>query len=105
MGYYTDFSMTLEDKVEERLRAYAEEIDSYEIRELLDNRGYLNAKWYDAKEDMARFAADNPDLFFEIECSGEESDDFWKMTATKGELLISSGFIAYSHSVKYKPEA
>lgn len=105
MGYYTDFSMVLEDKVEERLRSYAESIDSYEIRELLDNGGCLTAKWYDAKDDMARFAANNPDLFFEIECAGEDGQDLWKMTATKGELLISTGFVAYNHATLYKLES
>ena len=48
--------------------------------------GYLNAKWYDDKEDWKEFSVLYPNCIFLINGQGEESEDIWEMAICDGQM-------------------
>lgn len=96
MGYYTYYTMDMDEKGER-----AKEILQYMIKEFKENdmfypfedcveewldkeittnvdlKPYDTAKWYDHEEDMAELSRTFPEVLFTLYGDGEESEDMW----------------------------
>ena len=103
MGYYTDFTICIKDDVNKallndestnaRVVTYLKSLDDDEyLKSFLDDNGEFkeneieNHKWYEHEEDMKKLSAAVPDVLFELDGEGEESDDRWKKYFLNGKM-------------------
>ena len=77
MGYYTDYNLTAHGATDEQ-RAEMNKIiiQEWGLEEWGDG-WWCNAKWYDHDKDMLRLSLLYPNILFELQGDGEESDDMW----------------------------
>lgn len=89
MGYYTNYSLTIE-KGEEGIQDQIIE----QFREENDNAGYAlseggnqgqECKWYDSDKDLAEFSKKHPTVLFKLRGEGEESGDIWELYVQNGK--------------------
>lgn len=106
MGYSTMYSLSVLNKSPEenydliaQLMKVARDLDGEEADILfaLDvDGGCMQAcKWYDFDEDMARYSTYFPDVVFELDGVGEESDDQWKAYFHDGKMQKVMATITY----------
>lgn len=78
MGYYTQFTFTLEDGPEEQYNKMTKDID--EIMGCSDTSQYesVNAKWRSYEEDMERLSKKYPEITVRVNGNGDYPDDVWQ---------------------------
>ena len=91
MGYYTNYSLTIEDRQGEVIDKYSEKYAAVYNRltdrfnEMIGTKDALDAlihdyaewKWYNYEKDMFAIALDYPDFIFTLSGRGEEPEDIW----------------------------
>ena len=97
MGYYTSYSLQIEDATEQQLQdihAYLVNDESFEAldRSVMSNRyGEADtAKWYEHDEDMGLLARQFPQCLFLLSGEGEESGDLW-IKYYRGDKMQEAG--------------
>lgn len=111
MGYYSDFNITIKDYDREKYsedvfycfvdfcRNRRDDADCYGIIASMDRYGneslYDNMKWYSCEEDMKTVSAAFPDVLFEVQVTGEETGDLWKLYAKNGKVQRADAEIIY----------
>jgi len=102
MGYYSYYELTDIQKVDKDLFGVnlidipVEEIEKIkkEMEEKID--AYFEyTKWYDYKEDIAKFSLLYPDYLFTISREGEESGDLEKDYILNGKVQSTYATIEY----------
>lgn len=104
MGYYTNYSLEVknldvdsdDDVTEESvISALRSEIDeaatAFDIYGTTEN----NCKWYNAKEDVAKFSKMYPTWLFTLSGEGEEAGDLWKCYILNGKTQDAPAQISY----------
>ena len=93
MGYYTQFTLTV-DSMGKEIDDYLQSLDNedYNLKALEpyneDSWG-MNSKWYSDTEDMCKLSAVFPDVLFTLDGSGEEVGDIWRKWFKNGSLYAS----------------
>ena len=102
MGYYTQFSITLEDGPEEQYGRMLKDID--DILGCGDMSAFeaVYAKWYRIEEDMERLSRKYPDITVRIYGDGEESDDLWQTFWHNGRQFSERVHFACYNDIKDK---
>lgn len=98
MGYYTNFSLNLSGVKagwRDRLEDEIARMDIFKDGNIED--GYFAcAKWYGVESDMLLLSARFPDVLFELEGDGEDSDDHW-LHYYKGGQAMHNGIEIVRH--------
>lgn len=116
MGYTTDYygsiklsSKDIEDKLEKFIKDNGGDWDEYfdlEGIELVDGKIIIGGYSKMYKEELEKFclfiAKIDKKSSGEIECSGEEKDDLWKIIVANGKVDIEQGYITYKDGVEFK---
>lgn len=86
MGYYTTYSLYVENLTDEQLRAVDNELaEVSEIEAWGDGWGGC-VKWYDHEDDLRRISALFPNALFTLDGEGEGSDDIWRDYYKNGKM-------------------
>ena len=78
MGYYTNFSFTLEEGPKEQYEKMLKDIDGIIGNDETSSFESVNTKWYDYDKDINQLSERYPDIAFRVYGDGEESDDLWQ---------------------------
>ena len=78
MGYYTNFSFTLEEGPKEQYEKMLKDIDGIIGNDEISSFESVNTKWYDYDKDLKQLSERYPDIAFRVYGDGEESDDLWQ---------------------------
>lgn len=78
MGYYTNFSFTLEEGPKEQYEKMLKDIDDIIGNDETSSFESVNAKWYDYDKDIKQLSERYPGIAFRVYGDGEESDDLWQ---------------------------
>lgn len=78
MGYYTNFSFTLEEGPKEQYEKMLKDIDGIIGNDETSSFESVNTKWYDYDKDIKQLSERYPDIAFRVYGDGEESDDLWQ---------------------------
>ena len=78
MGYYTTYSLTLEEGPREQFQKMLEEIDAMMGDNEMSSFESINAKWYSYEKDIKQLSLKYPDIIFRVNGDGEDSDDLWQ---------------------------
>lgn len=102
MGYYTNYSIYLEDGPEEEYVKMLKDIDG--ILGCGDMSAFeaVYAKWYGVEEDMERLSRKYPDITVRIYGDGEESDDLWQTFWHNGKQFSERVHFASYNDIKDK---
>ena len=122
MGYYTRYSMEIQDidnkgydsykiakymldKQEESDRFYAFE---YELKDFVENEDTESRtrcelslysddeyKWYDNEDDMLLLSKEFPDVLFKLHGEGEDKEDIWDKYFMNGKMQYCPAEIIY----------
>lgn len=101
MGYYTEYNVTITGagNANRAIKIAEDELKlgrhDYQVFEGGLITFYCHGKWYGWREELTAVSAKFPNLLFEIEGDGEDSDDFWKARIKNGECEIVKGKIVY----------
>jgi len=85
MGYYTDYTLTVEnadDKLEELTEMLTKEYGF----EAWGEQFWRNAKWYEHDNDMLELSREYPEVLFDLYGDGEDSDDMWHSYYKNGKM-------------------
>lgn len=98
MGYYTTFTLNLSNAKAEWYERLEDEIAKMNVFEGGSIWGgyFASSKWYDAERDMLLLSARFPDVLFELEGDGEDSDDHW-LHYYKGGRAMHNGIEVVRH--------
>ena len=77
MGYYTDYTLTVEHATPEDLENIGKTVHDEWGMESWDDGWGCNDKWYDHDEDMLVLSIRFPHIVFELHGAGENNDDLW----------------------------
>ena len=113
MGYYTAYSLEVQDATKEQLD---------DICTFLKERNVINyaldeyfecceiVKWYDHDDDMLALSERFPDLLFCLHGEGEDNTDLWNTYYRDGKMQVCRAEIVYPefdpmklHPPKKKP--
>lgn len=103
MGYYSNFSFNRLEGPEDKYNALLKDVD-----DLLNSRDdaasceSFCAKWYSCESDMRSFAAKYPNLTVQLDVSGEESDDLWRLFISNGKSHVFRAQLPDFGDVKYR---
>lgn len=114
MGYYTEYNLTVRRvKNKERFNELQNTLKSKEIIGYALYEGdydehhkeatfscYDSVKWYTHSEDMVYIAEKYPEMYFELDGSGEEFGDFWKEYYHDMDIEQCHGEIVYEQPKK-----
>ena len=78
MGYYTTYSLTLEEGPREQFQRMLEDIDAMMGDNEMSSFESINAKWYSYETDIKQLSLKYPDIIFRVNGDGEDSDDLWQ---------------------------
>ena len=78
MGYYTTFSLALEEGPREQYQRMLEDIDAIMGDNGMSSFESVNAKWYSYDTDIRELSLRYPDITFRVNGDGEDSDDLWQ---------------------------
>ena len=78
MGYYTTYSLTLEEGPREQFKKMLEDIDAMMGENEMSSFESINAKWYSYETDIKQLSLKYPDIIFRVNGDGEDSDDLWQ---------------------------
>lgn len=104
MGYYTDFTLDIQekDRFGNELSALDVDLVEQEVEKMnvfeSGNFGegwYGNAKWYDRDADMILLSKRFPDMIFFLEGDGEDSDDRWGNYYCGGKVMYNGIELVY----------
>jgi len=92
MGYYTDYNITVTgiDNANQAVKI-AKEYDLWDFDISDDGKiltSYMNAKWYDWKDESISLSKNYPRILIEISGEGESNDDIWKARIRNGECEV-----------------
>lgn len=76
MGYYTKYSLSLENDDDNSAQEYIDSLDS--IINNIYMQGVQPYKWYEYRKDMLKLSRLFPNVTFILEGKGEEDGDLWK---------------------------
>ena len=109
MGYYTWYNLTIHNQTEERKKTISEWArenigffswikpkDGEPEGTIEEDLHYESHKWYNHTNDMLMLSERFPDVFFELEGDGEESDDFWREYYYDGTSEFAMGEIVFA---------
>lgn len=102
MGYYTYYSCYVIDedsygkeKIKRAANQLAKMLGETKEVEDFDFVSWDEMKWYEHEDDMKKLSKEFPDMVFELNGSGEDSEDIWKGYFMNGESYYCSGHIEY----------
>ena len=78
MGYYTTFSLALEEGPREQYQRMLEDIDAIMGDNGMSSFESVNAKWYSYDEDIRTLSLKYPDIVFRVNGDGEDPSDLWQ---------------------------
>lgn len=86
MGYYTQHTLSVIEGNPDLIRQFRDECE--EAQYCLDENGNCNeeGKWYESDKDMKAFSLKHPEALFEMNGSGENSDDIWRQYWKNGKV-------------------
>lgn len=83
MGYYTSYSLEVENGTKEIREALTKRFGIDDSGEMGDE-----CKWYDHEEDMIGFSREFPDAIFHLRGVGENSADIWEKDFKGGRVQV-----------------
>ena len=92
MGYYTDFTLTVEGATPDDLVDTLNEVTGYVWE---DDLALYSAKWYDWAEDISKISLKYPDRMLSLEGSGEEKGDMWKAYIKNGKMQVCNAIVTF----------
>lgn len=92
MGYYTDFTLSVDSAFGEDLVNTLNEVTTYTWDEDLT---LYSVKWYDWQTDMRVISEKFPDRLFTLEGVGEEQGDQWKAYIKNGKMQICNAIVTF----------
>ena len=78
MGYYTTFSLALEEGPREQYQRMLEDIDAIMGDNGMSSFESVNAKWYSYDTDIRELSLRYPDNTFRVNGDGEDPYDLWQ---------------------------
>lgn len=78
MGYYTTFSLTLEEGPREQYEKMLEDIDAIMGDNEMSSSESTYAKWYSYRKDIKNLSLKYPNIIFRVNGDGEDSNDLWQ---------------------------
>lgn len=102
MGYYTNFTIQVSpdaaaaivedfDKFNEQF----EDITGYQLDS--DDLSLYNVKWYDHEKDMRAVSKLYPDAVWQLDGTGEESGDVWRLYFKNGKMQSANTQVVVTH--------
>lgn len=96
MGYYTHYSLTLEEGPSGQYAEMLRDIDVILGCDDLSRYEAVYDKWYGYEEDMERLSRKYPDITVRVNGDGEDSDDLWQSFWRNGRQFTERvSFAAY----------
>lgn len=94
MGYYTDYSLIVEDGFvdQEEFNQVRDSITDYPI----DFQDEQNFKWYDHEKDMKEISKSFPGVLFRLDGYGEEKEDIWQKYFKEGKMQVCRAEIKFA---------
>jgi len=95
MGYYTEYTLEIENNIEE-IESWCNENDrdGYNIYD-----AYIgdmdSCKWYEHEEDMRKLSLEFPTTLFTLSGKGEENEDTWIKYFKNGKMQVCKAKITY----------
>jgi hypothetical protein len=105
MGYYTDFTISWDDKTLEKVELYSEIVENGDT--------IYSVKWYEHDADMQELSKQHPNVHFTLTGCGEEAPDFWKRCYFNGKvtnnkhgevILVSKNFTVWNFKQRFKAQ-
>ena len=98
MGYYTSYSLSVDDVNPLLAASLEEEVDKMDVFESGDSRNgwYGYCKWYDHDEDMMLLSKRFPGVLFELYGDGEDSEDMWRAYYRDGRMQYCPAIITFN---------
>lgn len=100
MGYYTLYSITLEEGPEEQYAEMLKDIDAIMGSCDMSRNESIFAKWYDYNRDMEELSRKYPDITVRLNGDGEDSDDLWQTFWHNGRSFTESVRFASYRDIK-----
>ena len=104
MGYYTNYNLSVRPRKNgmyftkdtiSALNLAVSQLEVFDDGSFEDSGWRAYAKWYDYEDDMIALSAKFPDILFELNGDGEESEDFWIEYFCGGRHQYCPGKIVY----------
>lgn len=90
MGYYTQFTLKIEENGDESLiKEFTEGCEN--ANWAIDEQGLTKegTKWYSHEDDILGFSTKHPETLFLLEGEGEEATDIWKLYVKNGKKFYT----------------
>ena len=85
MGYYTNYSLTIEKGDDAVIQEFTEECEGAEHAIFPDGESNNSTKWYSHQTDLMEFSKKHPDTVFCLYGEGEEAGDLWNLYVKNGK--------------------
>ena len=99
MGYYTAFTLSIENKGNFDLKDLVKKLkeDCEHAQSAFDDDGNDSddIKWYEHVEDLCAFSLKHPEVVFKLHGEGEETGDLWDKYFQNGKYQLCLAEIIY----------
>lgn len=104
MGYYTSYSLSVQPRKNgmyftkdtiSALNLAVNQLEVFDDGSFEDGGWCTYAKWYDYEDNMIALSEKFPDILFELDGNGEDSEDFWIEYFCGGRHQYCRGEITY----------
>ena len=102
MGYYTTFSLALEEGPREQYQRMLEDIDAIMGDNGMSSFESINVKWYSYDTDIRELSLRYPDITFRVNGDGEDPSDLWKEFWRAGNRFREQVHFARYEEIKDK---
>ena len=102
MGYYTTFSLALEEGPREQYQRMLEDIDAIMGDNGMSSFESINVKWYSYDTDIRELSLRYPDITFRVNGDGEDPYDLWQEFWRAGNRFREQVHFARYEEIKDK---
>jgi len=95
MGYYTRYSLLIEEGDDNLIQEFREESEGAD--RAFDENGETEdeTKWYDHEKELKEFSKKHPTTLFCLHGDGEETGDSWDLYVKNGKCQRCKGVMEY----------